>query len=80
MNLLKDGYGLGALLHSSLAKQDKALYPKHAQQKAVGLALTGYNSNGVQTASSGFLCVKSLCVRILWRSWRGTLSSVQVTV
>jgi hypothetical protein len=43
MNLLKDGYGLGALLHSSLAKQAKALYPKHAQQKAVGLALTGYN-------------------------------------
>ena len=26
MNLLKDGYGLGALLHPSLAKQDKALY------------------------------------------------------
>ena len=26
MNLLKDGYGLGALLHSSLANQDKALY------------------------------------------------------
>ena len=26
MNLLKDGYGSGALLHSSLAKQDKALY------------------------------------------------------
>ena len=26
MNLLKDGYRLGALLHSSLAKQDKALY------------------------------------------------------
>ena len=43
MNLLKDGYGLGALLHSSLAKQAKALYPKHVQQKAVGLALVGYN-------------------------------------
>ena len=54
MNLLKNGYGLGVLLHSNLAKQAKALYPKHAQQKAVGLALTGYNSNGVQTASSGF--------------------------
>ena len=26
MNLLKNGYGLGALLHSSLAKQAKALY------------------------------------------------------
>ena len=26
MNLLKNGYGLGALLHSSLANQDKALY------------------------------------------------------
>ena len=26
MNLLKAGYGLGALLHSSLAKQAKALY------------------------------------------------------
>ena len=43
MNLLKNGYGLGALLHSSLAKQAKALYPKHVQQKAVGLALVGYN-------------------------------------
>ena len=62
MNLLKDGYGLGALLHSSLAKQAKALYPKHAQQKAAGLALTGYNSNGVQTASSGFF-VRQISMR-----------------
>ena len=62
MNLLKNGYGLGALLHSSLANQDKALYPKHAQQKAVGLALTGYNSNGVQTASSGFF-VRQISMR-----------------
>ena len=50
------------MLHSSLANQDKALYPKHAQQKAVGLALTGYNSNGVQTASSGFF-VRQISMR-----------------
>ena len=57
MNLLKDGYGLGALLHSSLAKQDKALYPKHAQQKAVGLALTGYNSLAHTVRFMGFFCM-----------------------
>ena len=62
MNLLKNGYGLGALLHSSLANQDKALYPKHAQQKAVGLALTGYKVIGVQTASSGFF-VRQISMR-----------------
>ena len=63
MNLLKDGYGLGALLHSSLAKQAKALYPKHAQQKAVGIALTGYNSIGVQTALSGFF-MRNISMRL----------------
>ena len=57
MNLLKNGYGLGALLHSSLAKQDKALYPKHAQQKAVGLALTGYNSLAHTVRFMGFFCM-----------------------
>ena len=57
MNLLKDGYGLGALLHSSLAKQAKALYPKHAQQKAVGLALTGYNSLAHTVRFMGFFCM-----------------------
>ena len=57
MNLLKDGYGLGALLHSSLAKQDKALYPKHAQQKAAGLALTGYNSLAHTVRFMGFFCM-----------------------
>ena len=62
MNLLKNGYGLGALLHSSLAKQAKALYPKHAQQKAVGLVLTGYKVIGVQTASSGFF-VRQISMR-----------------
>ena len=57
MNLLKDGYGLGALLHSSLAKQAKALYPKHAQQKAAGLALTGYNSLAHTVRFMGFFCM-----------------------
>ena len=57
MNLLKDGYGLGALLHSSLAKQAKALYPKHAQQKAAGLALTGYNSLAHTVRLMGFFCM-----------------------
>ncbi len=57
MNLLKNGYGLGALLHSSLANQDKALYPKHAQQKAAGLALTGYNSLAHTVRFMGFFCM-----------------------
>ena len=57
MNLLKAGYGLGALLHSSLAKQAKALYPKHAQQKAAGLALTGYNSLAHTVRFMGFFCM-----------------------
>ena len=57
MNLLKNGYGLGALLHSSLAKQAKALYPKHAQQKAAGLALTGYNSLAHTVRFMGFFCM-----------------------
>ena len=57
MNLLKDGYGLGALLHSSLAKQAKALYSVHAQQKAAGLALTGYNSLAHTVRFMGFFCM-----------------------
>ena len=46
----------------TLANQVKALYPKHAQQKAVGIALTGYNSIGVQTALSGFF-VRNISMR-----------------
>ena len=62
MNLLKAGYGLGALLHSSLAKQAKALYPKHAQQKAVGLALVGYITVGAQSAYRAFF-VRTISMR-----------------
>lgn len=40
---------------NALANQVKALYSKHAQQKAVGLALDGYKSSiGAQTALRGF--------------------------
>ncbi|ENU80320.1 hypothetical protein F975_02076 [Acinetobacter sp. ANC 3789] len=42
------------LQQNYIAKQDKALYPKHAQQKAVGLALDGYELVSAQTAISGF--------------------------
>ncbi|WP_336153036.1 hypothetical protein [Acinetobacter ursingii] len=53
MNFLK-AYRSDVLVSSILAKPKKYRYFKYAQQKAVGLALTGYNVNGVQTALSGF--------------------------
>ncbi|MFW1858567.1 hypothetical protein [Acinetobacter defluvii] len=52
-----------ALLQNYIANQVKALYSKHAQQKAVGLALDGYKySIGVQTAFSGFF-VRNISMR-----------------
>ena len=45
-----------SLLQNYIANNSKALYPKHAQQKAVGLALTGYQfSLGVQSARAFFV-------------------------
>ena len=49
MNLLK-GNGLGAFLHSLIAKPKEYRYVKHVQQKAVGLALVGYQAKGAQSA------------------------------
>lgn len=43
-----------ALLQNYIAIQPKALYSKSVRCKIIGLALAGYNSIGVQTASSGF--------------------------
>lgn len=51
-----------SLLQNYIANQDKALYPKYVQQKAVGLALVGYIVNGVQTALSGFF-VRQISMR-----------------
>ncbi len=42
------------LQQNYIANQVKALYPKHAQQKVVGLALDGYQLVSAQTAISGF--------------------------
>ena len=46
--------GLDAYFRSILAKHRKVLYGGDVQQKAVELALVGYNSIGVKTASRGF--------------------------
>lgn len=45
-----------------LAKHCKVLYGGDVQQKAVELALAGYNSNGVQTALRGFF-VRNISMR-----------------
>ena len=42
------------LLQNYIANTNKALYPKHAQQKAVGLALVGYITVGAQSAYRAF--------------------------
>ncbi|ENU25640.1 hypothetical protein [Acinetobacter modestus] len=66
---------------NTLANQVKALYSKPAQQQAVGLVLADYQFSKRTVCYKGFfLCVLSLCVRILWRSWRGTRLRVQVTL
>ena len=43
-------------IQNYIANTNKALYPKHAQQKAAGLALTGYNSLAHTVRLSGFFC------------------------
>ena len=50
------------LMKNYIANQFKSLYSKCAQQKAVELALTGYNVIGVQTAFSGFF-VRNISMR-----------------
>lgn len=42
------------LLQNYIANNSKALYPKYAQQKAVGLALVGYFVKGAQSAYRAF--------------------------
>ncbi len=69
-----------ALLQNYIAIQLKALYSESVQCKIIGLAVEGYKLQGAQSVIWTFLRVISLCVRILWRSWRGTLSSVQETL
>ena len=55
--------GLDAYFRSILAKHRKVLYGGDVQQKAVELALVGYNSIGVQTASRGFF-VRQISMRL----------------
>ena len=50
------------LMKNYIANQVKSLYSKRAQQKAVGLALTGYKFVSVQTALSGFF-VRNISMR-----------------
>lgn len=51
------------LQQNYIANQDKALYPKHAQQKAVGLALVGYKfSLGAQSYKWAFF-VRTISMR-----------------
>lgn len=51
-----------ALLQNCIANQVKALYPKYAQQKAVGLALVGYILQGAQSFKWAFF-VRSISMR-----------------
>lgn len=54
---------INATLKNQIAKHRKVLYGGDVQQKAVELALTGYNSNGVQpTLTSGFF-VRNISMR-----------------
>lgn len=53
---------VAVILQNCIANQAKALYSKYVQCKIIGLALTGYNSIGVQTASSGFF-VRQISMR-----------------
>jgi len=45
---------------NTLANQVKALYPKYAQQKAVGLALVGYQFSKRTVRYKGFFCAYNL--------------------
>ncbi len=47
---------------NALANQVKALYSKHAQQKAVGLALVGYFLQGAQSVYWAFF-VRNISMR-----------------
>lgn len=52
------------LQQNYIANQDKALYPKYAQQKAVGLALVGYKfSLGAQSYKWAFF-VRNISMRL----------------
>ncbi|OTG80990.1 hypothetical protein B9T33_07880 [Acinetobacter sp. ANC 5054] len=46
-----------------MANNSKALYPKHAQQKAVGLALVGYFLQGAQSFIWTFF-VRTISMRL----------------
>ncbi len=64
----------------SIALPEKCSYICLALSKISKLALVGYQSLAYTVRLMDFfVCVISLCVRMLWRSWRGTLSSVLVT-
>lgn len=67
------------LLQNYIANTNKALYPKHAQQKAVGLALVGYKLVSVQTALSGFF-VRNISMRshIMAKLERDTFTCVGI--
>ena len=64
----------------NIANMPKYGYICRALSKISKLALVGYNSLAHIVRSGLFLCVISLCVRMLWRSWRGTSSDVLATI
>lgn len=67
------------LLQNYIANLVKDLYPEHAQQKAVGLALVGYKLVSVQTALSGFF-VRNISMRshIMAKLERDTFTCVGI--
>ena len=63
----------------NIANMPKYGYINRALGKISKLALTGYKSQQAYCPKGLFLCVISLCVRMLWRSCGGTSKDVQVT-
>ena len=63
----------------ALLKLKRFGYIDSVRCKIIELVLADYQSLAHTVRFGLFLCVKSLCVRMLWRSWRGTSSDVLVT-
>lgn len=56
----------------NIANMNKCGYSSLALSKISKLALVGYEYLAHTVRFKGFfVCVISLCVRMLWRSWRG---------
>lgn len=61
-----------------IANMPKYGYINRALSKISKLALVGYEYSAHTVRLKGFfVCVISLCVRMLWRSWRGSVRACQ---